>query len=234
LFGFEQNWKRWQLWKLYRGYRCSFTQRFAVTAKKSELDAALNEFGIEDEDIEVISSIPKVLLPPRPDGRYKRGPKRSYSPAPGASPAEEAAIEAMAESRGERVEKSPRSYSPPPLQTVKYELAVDPGTRNWIRALFVLVLGAIGTGVYGVVKPTDVPPPVPLSCQVRCPEGSKQKIDARMTPVELQATLYCCDVMQARLDAAEALSEAAKARELAGKASDKATLLESTTPRVNP
>lgn len=195
-----------------------------------------------------------VPIPPRPelksspaheltrtDGVFQPAPgsapmppeKRSFSPPPAASPAEERAIEREAQSEGARVYRAPESRATASATVVRHEYGIDKSTRNWIVAAF---LGVGGVGVYGATKPTvpDAPPLEPLSCQQRCPLGNKQPIPRGLPTLELQVTMLCCEIMTARLDSEAALVEAKNAREVAGKASDKATKVETTTPKVNP
>ncbi len=160
-------------------------------------------------------------------GQY--GPKRSYSPPPMASPKEEAAIDEMAESRGERVVRPKPSVIE---RVVRHEYGVDKATRAWIVTAFI---GVGGVSAYGALKPgPSVPQLESLSCQQRCPLGNKQQIPRGLPPLELQVTNICCEAIEARLDAEAALSEARAARELAGKASDKVTAVEQKMPAVNP
>ena len=83
-----------------------------------------------------------------------------------------------------------------------------------------------------------LPAPMAIPCQQRCPLGNKQPIPPGLAASELQATMLCCEVMTSRNESESAVTEAARAREVAGQASDiaKATAaeLDKRAPKVNP
>lgn len=178
----------------------------------------------------------------RTDGVFEPSPgsvgpyKRSLSPAPAElAPDPESVRAAHREAREavraqeakERAEVAAvQAVAAPAARTIDYK-----GIAAVIAAL-----GGLGLGGWAKVEqanPKD-PPPVAIPCQQRCPLGNAQPIPPGLAPLELQATMQCCEIMTSRLQAAEALAEAKNARELAGKASDKATKVETETPKVNP
>jgi len=167
--------------------------------------------------------------------------KRSNSPPPTElAPDPHSARAARVEAR-EKVAESERKV-PAPAVTDSIKIELPANLKGGMGAVGKAILGAIATALVGGggamvgSKATNDanPPPMAIPCQQRCPLGSKQPIPPGLAPLELQATMQCCEIMTARIEAAAALTEAANARELAGKASDIAKQAEKNTPRVNP
>lgn len=174
------------------------------------------------------------VLGPAP-GSYRRkdSPPPISNPAPRSVPttAQERELVALRAEVAELKEGAERGQA---TTVVRHEYGVDSATRKWLYGLVTVVLGSTGLSIYSAFKPAEVPPPTPLPCEFRCPAGDRSRIDMRQPPAELQAAMQCCEVMTAVSAAKAALDEARNARELAGKASDKATAVERATPKVNP
>lgn len=153
-------------------------------------------------------------------------PKRSYSPPPGASPAEEAAIEAMAESRGDRLVRPPQSKPAPVAPSIKIELPANlkggiGAVGKWLAGALVAALLGTGGAVVGGQTANPVPPAV-----AECPAQIEQ-LRGEVSRLRDRA-----DRLERRDD--EALDRWRRTDTKAEDALGKATELERRVPKVNP
>jgi hypothetical protein len=138
------------------------------------------------------------MLQPAPESAPMPPPKRSYSPPPGASPAEEAAIEAMAQSRGERVVRAPESrtapaddeLSPEVLASVKLLRKGGLALGKWLAGL--VAAAVLGGGGAFVGSQSQVPPGV-----AECPAQLEQ-LRAKVTRLEGRADRLETEADEAR------------------------------------
>jgi hypothetical protein len=150
------------------------------------------------------------------------GPPRSYSPPPFASPQEEQAIEREAESRGDRLERPRRAFSPVPFEThvVRHEYGVDKGTRAWLVAIVTALAGTAGTAIYGAVR--DPSPP------------AVQEAPKRVDDQERELRRIRGDLNECRSDLREVQGKQDRHDDRIDSLERKFYDLDKRTPKVNP